>query len=181
MTAFEPEWVQGPDWRARAEELHSQGWLLLDLCGLDALSLGFDHRFEAVVQLLQRDSRERRTIHVVASGEPPTAPSVVDLWPTARFMEREAFDLVGIHFDGHDNLTRIMMPDEWEGHPLRKDYGVGKVAIEFIPQPFLQIDSIGQSTMKGEAKAQLDHLGQVIEEPDEEPVGEAKAASEVPS
>jgi NADH-quinone oxidoreductase subunit C len=177
MSAVEPEWVQGAEWRARAEELHSQGWLLLDLCGLDALTLGFDHRFEAVVQLLHLDSRRRRTFHVIASGEPPTAPSVVDLWPTARFMEREAFDLVGIHFDGHDNLTRIMMPEEWEGHPLRKDYGVGKVAIEFIPQPFLQIDSIGQSTMKGEAKAQLDRLGQVVEESDAEEVEPSEVSS----
>ncbi|MDP9069546.1 MAG: NADH-quinone oxidoreductase subunit C [Actinomycetota bacterium] len=163
MTASETQWVQPDAWRALAEELHADGWWLADLCGLDALSLGFEHRFEAVVQLLHRDRRERRTVHVVATGEPPTAPSVVDLWPTARFMEREAFDLMGIWFDNHDNLTRIMMPEEWEGHPLRKDYGVGKVAIEFIPQPFLQIDAPGQSTMKGEAKAQLDHLGQVVE------------------
>ncbi len=164
MSAFEPEWVQGSEWRAQAEELHAQGWLLMDLCGLDTLGLGFEDRFEAVVQLLNRDSRERKTFHVSAAGEPPAVPSVVDLWPTARFMEREAFDLVGIHFEGHVNLTRILMPDEWEGHPLRKDYGVGKVAIEFIPQPFLQIDSVGQSTMKGEAQARLDHLGQVLEE-----------------
>lgn len=165
MSVSEPDWIQAGDWRGRSEELQRDGWLLLDLCGLDALGLGFAHRFEAVVQLLQRDLRERKTVHVAAAGEPPTVPSVVDLWPTARFMEREAFDLVGIHFDGHDNLTRIMMPDEWEGHPLRKDYGVGKVAIEFIPQPFLQIDSPGQSTMQGEAEARVDHLGQVVEEP----------------
>lgn len=163
MTRYETQWVQPDEWRALAEELHRDGWWLADLCGLDAMTLGFDHRFEAVVQLLHRERRERRTIHVVALGEPPTAPSVVDLWPTARFMEREAFDLVGIHFENHDNLTRIMMPDEWEGHPLRKDYGVGKVSIEFIPQPFLQIDAPGQSTMKGEARMQLDRLGQVVE------------------
>ena len=175
--AFEPEWVQGADWRAHAEELHGKGWLLLDLCGLDALGLGFEHRFEAVVQLLQRDSRERKTFHVIATGEPPTAPSVVDLWPTARFMEREAFDLVGIVFEGHDNLSRIMMPDEWEGHPLRKDYGVGKVAIEFIPQPFLQIDAPGQSTMQGEAQVRLDRLGQVIEEPETSEAPSSEVAS----
>ena len=163
---FEPEWVQPDQWRERAVRLKEEGWQVLDLCGLDAMSLGFDHRFEAVVQLLHHGTRERRTIHAIASGEPPTTPSVADLWPTVRFMEREAFDLVGIVFEGHENLTRIMLPDEWEGHPLRKDYGVGKVAIEFIPQPFLQIDSPGQSTMKGESKAKLDRLGQVIEESD---------------
>lgn len=177
MTVSEPEWVQGSEWRAQAEQLHGRGWLLLDLCGLDTLGLGFEHRFEAVVQLLNRDSRARKTFHVSAAGDPPTVPSVVDLWPTARFMEREAFDLVGIHFEGHENLARIMMPDEWEGHPLRKDYGVGKVAIEFIPQPFLQIDSVGQSTMKGEAGARLDHLGQVVEEPEAEQATQPSEAS----
>lgn len=163
MSIHEPEWVQPEEWRARAEKLHDAGWWLADLCGLDAGGLGFDHRFEAVVQLLHRELKQRMTIHVVATGEPPTTPSVVDLWPTARFMEREAFDLVGIHFEGHDNLTRIMLPDEWEGHPLRKDYGVGKVAVEFIPQPFMQVDTPGQSTMQGEAQVALDHLGQVVE------------------
>ncbi len=163
MSAYQPEWVQADEWRALAARLHEGGWWLADLCGLDATDLGFDHRFEAVVQLLHREFKERTTIHVIATGQPPTAPSVVDLWPTARFMEREAFDLVGIRFQGHDNLTRIMMPDEWEGHPLRKDYGVGKVPVEFIPQPFMQIDGPGQSTMQGEAEVRLDHLGQVTE------------------
>ena len=169
MSKFETEWIAPEEWRAKAEALHNEGWLVSDLCGLDARDLGFDHRFEAVVQLRHRDTRERRTVHVAATGEPPTCPSVVDLWPTVAFMEREAYDLVGIHFEGHENLRRIMMPDEWEGHPLRKDYGVGKIAVEFIPQPFMQIDTPGQSTMKGEARVKLDRLGQVIEEaaPDE--------------
>lgn len=167
MTKFETEWVAPTEWRSKAEALHAEGWLVSDLCGLDARDLGFDHRFEAVVQLLNRATQERRTIHVAATGEPPTCPSVVDLWPTVAFMEREAFDLVGIHFEGHENLRRIMMPDEWEGHPLRKDYGVGKIAIEFIPQPFMQIDTPGQSTMKGEARVKLDRLGQVVEETEE--------------
>jgi NADH-quinone oxidoreductase subunit C len=166
MSPLEPQWIPADEWGSQAEKLHGEGWLLLDLCGLDAQGLGFDHRFESVVQLLHREQRERRTLHVVAAGEPPTVPSVVHLWPTARFMERESFDLVGIHYEGHDNLTRIMLPDEWEGHPLRKDYGVGKVAIEFIPQPFLQVDSPGQSTMKGEAGVKLDRLGQLVEEPE---------------
>ena len=165
MSKFEPEWVTPDEWRNKAEALKNEGWLVTDVCGLDARDLGFEHRYESVVQLLHRDNRERRTVHVAATGEPPTCPSVVDLWPTVRFMEREAYDLVGIHFEGHDDLKRIMMPDEWEGHPLRKDYGVGKIAVEFIPQPFMQIDAPGQSTMQGESRARLDHLGQVVEEP----------------
>jgi NADH:ubiquinone oxidoreductase subunit C len=105
-------------------------------------------------------------IHVTADGDPPTVPSVTALWPTANFMERETFDMFGISFDGHPNLTRILMPDEWEGHPLRKDYGVGKVPVEFIPQPLIQIDSPGQSPKSGSSGSQLDRLGQALVEGD---------------
>jgi NADH-quinone oxidoreductase subunit C len=152
--------------------------MLRDLCGVDRSGLertaevqegraggaGFaqdaDDRFEIVAQLLHRELKERKTIHVIALGDPPTVPSVAEVWPTADFMEREAFDLLGIRFDGHPNLTRILMPDDWEGHPLRKDYGVGKVPVEFVPQPFLQIDAPGQSPDEAEAGREVDRLGQ---------------------
>jgi NADH:ubiquinone oxidoreductase subunit C len=117
-------------------------------------------RFEVVAQFLHHERRERTSVHVLAAGDPPAVPSVAGLWPTADFMEREAFDLLGIVFEGHPNLKRIMLPDEWEGHPLRKDYGVGKIPIEFIPQPFLQFDSPHQQPSGPDSGAPVDRLGQ---------------------
>ncbi len=57
--------------------------------------------------------------------------SVVSVWPTADWHEREAFDLMGIHFDGHPNLKRLLMDEDWEGHPLRKDYAIGEIPVQF--------------------------------------------------
>ena len=155
--------VPADQWLARARRAKEQGWHLTALCGVDRLSVpGAARRFEIVAQLLHMENKERWTAYVAAEGEPPTVPSVTEVWPTANFMEREAFDMFGIHFEGHPNLTRILMPDEWEGHPLRKDYGVGKVTVEFIPQPFIQIDSQGQSPKHEEAKREVDELGQAV-------------------
>lgn len=155
--------ILASQWHAEAEQLKSEGWWLAALCGLDRLHLGTPERFGIVVQLLHRDRKERRTVHIAAEGDPPSVPSVTDLWPGAGFPEREAYDLFGIQFEGHPNLTRILMPDEWEGHPLRKDYAVGKVPVDYLPQPFLQIDAQGQSPRAAEANVELDHLGQVVE------------------
>jgi NADH-quinone oxidoreductase subunit C len=161
---METSWVPASEWLDKARALQAEGWFLADLCGLDRLGIGpgdrGEHRFEVVVQLLHHERKERAMIHVPAEGEPPSVPSITQVWAGANFMEREAYDLLGIRFDEHPNLTRILLPDEWEGHPLRKDYGTGKVQVEFKPQPLLQIDAPGQSPAPAEAGARVDRLGQ---------------------
>jgi NADH-quinone oxidoreductase subunit C len=153
-------WLTSENWPERAAELKESGWQLIDLCGVDRLGLGGPERFEIVCQFIHFKKKSRRAIHVLAQGDPPMVPSVTPIWPGADYYEREAFDMFGIQFEGHPNLTRILMPDEWEGHPLRRDYGVGKVTIEFAPQPFLQIDSTGQAPDAPAANTDVDHLGQ---------------------
>ena len=155
--------VESGEWLDRARSLREEGWWLADLTALDRLHLpdaSRPHRFELVIQLLHHARKERRSIHIPVAGDPPVAPSVVNVWPNARNHEREVFDLMGIVFEGHDNLTRIMLPDEWEGHPLRKDYGVGKVTVQFLPQPLMQIDAPGQGTSGLDAETEVDRLGQ---------------------
>lgn len=161
---MDTRWIPAAEWGELAASLKASNWWLADLCGLDRVALDrvdeAEHRFEVVVQLLHHAQHERATIHIVAEGEPPSVPSVTDQWPAAAFMEREAFDMLGIVFAGHPNLTRILMPDEWEGHPLRKDYGVGKVAVQFRAQPLLQIDAPGQAPASRDAGSAVDGLGQ---------------------
>jgi len=79
-------------------------------------------RFEVVYHLLSFRTSERLRLKVRVSGENPKVDSVVPVWPSANAFEREVFDLFGILFEGHPYLRRILMPEEWEGHPLRKDY-----------------------------------------------------------
>jgi len=88
-------------------------------------------RFEVVVNLLSMAKRERLRIRVQVPGEPPTIASLFDIHPGTEAMEREVFDMFGIVFDGHPDLTRILMPEDWEGHPLRKDYAKGSIPVQF--------------------------------------------------
>jgi len=117
--------------------------MCVDLCGVDYLE-HFDRRlpegveptrFEVVVNLLSLSKKQRVRIRVQAGNEEPEVPTLFNLYPGTEAMEREAFDLFGILFTAHPDLTRILMPEEWEGHPLRKDYGVGRVPVQFKESP----------------------------------------------
>lgn len=79
-------------------------------------------RFELNYQLLSLDRRERLRLRVWVNSNDPVVSSVTSIWPTANWHERESFDLFGVRFEGHPDLKRILMPEDWEGHPLRKDY-----------------------------------------------------------
>jgi NADH-quinone oxidoreductase subunit C len=79
-------------------------------------------RFEIVYHLLSIARAERLRLKVRVSGETPRIDSVVPVWPSANAFEREVFDLFGVVFEGHPFLQRLLLPEDWEGHPLRKDY-----------------------------------------------------------
>jgi NADH-quinone oxidoreductase subunit C len=92
-------------------------------------------RFEVVVELLSIPNKTRIRVRLQVPGADPVAPTLFDLWPGAEAHERETYDLFGVRFDGHPDLTRILMPEEWEGHPLRKDYATGHVPVQFKESP----------------------------------------------
>jgi len=114
-----------------------------DVCGVDYLTHPgrslpegvMPERFEVVVNLLSLSMRQRVRIRVQVPESDPTVDSIVDVYSGADAMEREAYDMVGILFTGHPDMTRILMPEDWEGHPLRKDYGVGRVPVQFKEAP----------------------------------------------
>ena len=81
-------------------------------------------RFEVVYQLLSVARKQYVRLKVRLGGDDAKLESVTPVWPAANYFEREVFDLFGVHFEGHPYLRRIMMPDDWQGHPLRKDYPV---------------------------------------------------------
>lgn len=103
--------------------------MFIDLCAVDYHTR--DPRFEVVVNLLAFDPPERVRLLTGIPGDDATVASITGVFAGADFYEREAFDLFGIAFAGHPDLTRILLPDEWVGHPLRKDSPVGSVPVQF--------------------------------------------------
>ena len=113
---------------------------LIDLTAVDYLSYPGararpadvqPERFEVVVQLIDHTSGERLGLRVQVPATEPTAPSLFDLWPGCENLEREVFDMFGIEFAEHPDMSRILMPEDWIGHPLRKDFAVGDVPVQF--------------------------------------------------
>jgi NADH-quinone oxidoreductase subunit C len=92
-------------------------------------------RFEVVAVLLSLAVQQRLRLRVQVPEEQPSCPSLFRVYPGTENLEREVFDLFGIDFTGHPDMTRILMPEGWEGHPLRKDYGVGRVPVQFKGAP----------------------------------------------
>jgi len=95
---------------------------LSDITAVDKFPI--EPRFELNYHLLSLERRARLRLKVRLAGQDPVVPSMVPVWPAANWHEREAYDLMGIRFEGHPDLRRILMPDDWEGYPLRKDYPV---------------------------------------------------------
>jgi NADH-quinone oxidoreductase subunit C len=142
--------VEPGELRATLVRLRDEGCtMLLDVGGADYLSR--EPRFDVVYHLLALPLAAASVAEVgvprrvrVLAGVPenaPRLPSVVDLWPNADWAEREVYDLFGIVFEGHPNLRRIQMPDDWEGHPLRKDYPLRGPAREKTPRPEFALKS----------------------------------------
>jgi NADH-quinone oxidoreductase subunit C len=131
--------VTASDYVSTITKLYTDGFsMCVDLTAVDYLLHGgrsvpsdvVAQRFEVVVNLLSLSKRERVRVRLqVAEGE--SVPSLFDIHPSTEAMEREVFDMFGIVFDGHPDLTRILMPEDWDGYPLRKDYSQGRIPVQF--------------------------------------------------
>ncbi len=92
-------------------------------------------RFEVVVELAAVTTRRRIRVRCQVPAAEPTVPTLFDVWPGSEAHERETYDMYGIVFAGHPDPSRILMPEDWEGHPLRKDYASGRIPVQFKESP----------------------------------------------
>jgi NADH-quinone oxidoreductase subunit C len=126
-----------------AQVLRDDAALRFELCsnvsGVDYPDAVDGRRLHVVYDLTSMTYRRRLRLEVGVTAAQPRVPSVTRIYPTADWQEREVYDMFGVIFDGHPGLTRILMPDDWEGHPQRKDYPLGGIAVEYsgadIPPP----------------------------------------------
>ncbi len=124
-------------------ELQADGFTqVIDLCGVDYSehvrtdlpASVIPERFEVVVNMISHARRERIRVRCqVADGA--AIPSLFDMFPGTEAMERECFDMYGIDFTDHPDLSRILMPETWNGHPLRKDFAMGRIPVQFKGAP----------------------------------------------
>lgn len=119
-----PHAVVAPErWLEAAGFLRDDAELAFDyLRCLSAVDYPKEDRLACVYDLISTTHRHAFAVKVFTPRADPRVPSVAGLWPTANWHEREAFDLLGIVFDGHPEMRRILLPEDWQGHPLRKDY-----------------------------------------------------------
>ena len=123
------------EYKKLVESLHSESYeMMVDLTVVDWFRKK-EPRFEVVVQFLSVSKNERKTVKVFVDDEELSIPSITDIYPSANFYEREAYDMFGINFLEHPDLTRILMPDDWNGHTLRKNYGSGRIPVQFKNAP----------------------------------------------
>jgi NADH-quinone oxidoreductase subunit C len=124
--------------------LHDEGFdMCVDVTAVDYLTYPgrsvaegiVAQRFEVVANLVSLSSKERVRVRCQVPASDPTVPTITDLYAGADAAEREAYDMFGVVFAGHPDLTRILMPEDWEGHPLRKDYGIGRIPVQFKAAP----------------------------------------------
>lgn len=112
------------------ERLRSQGYgHLMSVHGVDYYP--DEPRFGVLYELLSREAQDRVAVKVRVPLSDPHVPSVTPAWPTASFQEREIFDMFGVVFDGHPDMRRILLPDDYLGHPLRRDFPIGGEPILF--------------------------------------------------
>ncbi len=123
-----------------AQALRADGYSMSDLTAVDYLthpgrsgmpaSVALE-RFEVVVGVIHLGRRERLRLRVQVEENNPVVPTLFDVWPGTEALEREVFDMFGITFSDHPDMTRVLMPEDWVGHPLRKDYAIGSIPVQF--------------------------------------------------
>ena len=140
-TTDEVRHVARAEYLATVKSLADDGYAMcIDLTCVDYLELPGRHlpddaeaaqRFEMVVNLLDMRNRRRLRLRVQVPADDAVLPTLFDVHPGTEAMEREVFDMFGVEFTDHPDLTRILMPEDWVGHPLRKDYEIGRIPVQF--------------------------------------------------